>query len=40
VANETFMSGFADVMEIFLASSSQTASAAAQELCVEAGICQ
>jgi len=40
VANETFMSGFADVMEIFLSSGSETASAAAQELCVTAGICQ
>jgi hypothetical protein len=40
VANETFMSGFADVMEIFLTSNSTTASAAAQELCVTAGICQ
>ena len=40
VANETFMSGFADVMEIFLAAGSETASAAGQELCIEAGICQ
>ncbi|MGB2965288.1 MAG: carbohydrate ABC transporter substrate-binding protein, partial [Anaerolineales bacterium] len=40
VANETFMSGFADVMEIFLSSGSATASAAAQELCVTAGICK
>ena len=40
VANETFMSGFADVMEIFLSSGSATASAAAQELCVTAEICQ
>jgi hypothetical protein len=34
------MSGFADVMEIFLAADSTTASAAAQELCVTAGICE
>jgi hypothetical protein len=34
------MSGFADVMEIFLASDGATASAAAQELCVDSGICQ
>jgi glucose/mannose transport system substrate-binding protein len=40
VANETFMSGFADVMEIFLASGSETASNAAQELCVTAEICK
>ena len=40
VANETFMSGFADVMEIFLASGSETASNAAQELCETAEICK
>jgi hypothetical protein len=34
------MSGFADVMEIFLASGSETASNAAQELCVTAEICK
>ena len=40
VANEVFMNGFASVMEIFLNTRDAAAtSAAAQELCVTAGIC-
>jgi len=41
VANETFMSGFADVIEGFLNTGDAAATAsAAQELCVSSGICQ
>jgi len=40
VANETFMSGFADVIELFLNTrDAASASATAQELCMQAGIC-
>jgi glucose/mannose transport system substrate-binding protein len=40
VANETFMSGFADVIELFLNSrDAATVSATAQELCTQSGIC-
>jgi glucose/mannose transport system substrate-binding protein len=40
VANETFMNGFATVMELFLAGGDADATcAAAQELCEDAGIC-
>ena len=40
VANETFMSGFADVIELFLNTrDAATVSATAQELCMQAGIC-
>jgi len=41
VANETFMSGFGSVMEIFLNGKDVDATSnAAQELCQQAGICQ
>jgi len=41
VANETFMSGFADVIELFLNTrDAAAATAAAQELCVKATICE
>ena len=41
VANETFMSGFADVIELYLNTrDSGATSAAAQELCVKAEICE
>ena len=40
VANETFMNGFASVMEVFLnTGDAEAVSEAAQELCIEAEIC-